>query len=118
VIWFVLTTGARWEGVPLELGCSGRTAHRRLRAWEEAGIIVKITYDLGLIPERRRPDQLTAQAPKAAYHFFEGTVEKQESQWPEMHKRTRQWMSFSQATQALADRPELLDALNRCTMHR
>jgi transposase len=38
VIWFVLTTGARWEEVPPELGCSGRTAHRRLRAWEEAGI--------------------------------------------------------------------------------
>jgi transposase len=38
VIWFVPTTGARWEDVPQELGCSGRTAHRRLRAWEEAGI--------------------------------------------------------------------------------
>jgi transposase len=38
VIWFVLTSGCRWEDVPLELGCSGRTAHRRLRAWEEAGI--------------------------------------------------------------------------------
>lgn len=38
VIWFVLVTGCRWEDVPLELGCSGRTAHRRLRAWEEMGI--------------------------------------------------------------------------------
>lgn len=38
VIWFVLVTGCRWEDVPLELGCSGRTAHRRLRAWEELGI--------------------------------------------------------------------------------
>ena len=34
VIWFVLATGTRWEDVPPELGCSGRTAHRRLRAWE------------------------------------------------------------------------------------
>src|SRR3954453_2496579 len=34
VIGFVLTTGARWEDVPAELGCSGRTAHRRLRAGE------------------------------------------------------------------------------------
>ena len=87
-------------------------------AWEEAGITVKISYDLGLIPERRRPDQLTAQAPKASYHFFEATVEKQEAQWPEMHKRSRQWMTYTQARQALADRPELLDALDRCTMHR
>src|SRR5438132_4275591 len=36
-IWFVLATGCRWEDVPPELGCSGRTAQRRLRAWEEVG---------------------------------------------------------------------------------
>ena len=46
VIWFVLTTGARWEDVPPELGCSGRTAHRRLRAWEEAGIWDRTHADL------------------------------------------------------------------------
>jgi transposase len=38
VIWFVLATGCRWQDVPQEFGCSGRTAHRRLRAWEEMGI--------------------------------------------------------------------------------
>jgi len=38
VIWFVLVTGNRWQDVPLELGCSGRTAHRRLREWEVLGI--------------------------------------------------------------------------------
>lgn len=27
-IWLVLTTGARWEDVPADLGGSGRTAHR------------------------------------------------------------------------------------------
>ncbi|WP_068414736.1 transposase [Planctomyces sp. SH-PL62] len=31
--WFVPADGARWEDVPAELGGSGRTAHRRLRAW-------------------------------------------------------------------------------------
>src|ERR1700704_4683376 len=46
VTWFVLTTGARWEDVPAELGCSGRTAHRRLRAWEEAGIWERLQADL------------------------------------------------------------------------
>ena len=46
VIWFVLTTGARWEDVPAELGCSGRTAHRRLRNWEEAGIWDCLHLDL------------------------------------------------------------------------
>ena len=38
VIWFVLTSGCRWQDVPLELGCSGRTAHRRLKEWEESGV--------------------------------------------------------------------------------
>jgi len=38
VIWFVLVTGCRWEDVPLELGCSGRTAHRRLQRWYARGI--------------------------------------------------------------------------------
>jgi transposase len=42
VLWFVLATGNRWADVPHELGCSGRTAHRRLRAWEEAGIWERI----------------------------------------------------------------------------
>jgi transposase len=38
VIWFVLTTGCRWEDVPLDMGCSGPTAHRRLQAWQEMGV--------------------------------------------------------------------------------
>src|SRR5690242_18949207 len=46
VIWFILTTGARWEDVPEELGCSGRTAHRRLRGWEEADIWDRLHADL------------------------------------------------------------------------
>ena len=46
VIWFILTAGARWEDVPPELGCSGRTAHRRLRAWEEAGVWDRLHADL------------------------------------------------------------------------
>ncbi len=32
VIWFVLATSCRWEDVPVEMGCSGRTASGRLRA--------------------------------------------------------------------------------------
>jgi diphosphoinositol-polyphosphate diphosphatase len=87
-------------------------------AWEEAGIICKINYDLGIIAEQRPSNQLTTQAPKASYHFYEATVEKQEAQWPEMNKRTRMWMTFAQAEAALKDRPELLEALKRCTMHR
>ena len=46
VIWYVLAAGVRWADVPPELGCSGRTAHRRLRAWEEAGIWDRLHADL------------------------------------------------------------------------
>jgi len=46
VIWFLLVSGCRWEDVPLELGCSGRTAHRRLRLWEEEGVWDRLHADL------------------------------------------------------------------------
>ncbi|HEY2269224.1 MAG TPA: IS5 family transposase [Streptosporangiaceae bacterium] len=46
VLWFVLATGCRWEDVPPEMGCSGRTAQRRLRAWEEIGIWDRLHADL------------------------------------------------------------------------
>lgn len=46
VIWYVLATGVRWEDVPAELGCSGKTAHRRLRDWEERGIWDRVHADL------------------------------------------------------------------------
>jgi len=46
VIWFVLATGNRWADVPQELGCSGRTAHRRLQLWEESGIWDRLHADL------------------------------------------------------------------------
>jgi transposase len=46
VLWFILATGNRWEDVPAELGCSGRTAHRRLRDWEELGLWDRLHADL------------------------------------------------------------------------
>jgi transposase len=45
-VWFVLVTGCRWADVPPELGCSGRTAHRRLRRWEELGVWDRLHADL------------------------------------------------------------------------
>jgi transposase len=56
VIWFVLVTGCRWEDVPHELGCSGRTAHRRLRRWEELGLWDRLHADL--LRLLRQHDQL------------------------------------------------------------
>jgi len=60
VIWFELTTGARWEDGPPDLGCSGRTAHRRFREWEEGGIWDRLhAYLLGLL---KRAGELDADA--------------------------------------------------------
>ena len=46
VLWFVLTTGIRWEDVPPEMGCSGRSAHRFLQRWEELGCWNRLHADL------------------------------------------------------------------------
>src|SRR4051794_16450208 len=46
VLWFVLATGCRWEDVPPEMGCSGRTAHRFLQCWEELGCWDRLHADL------------------------------------------------------------------------
>src|SRR5262245_7817441 len=52
VLWFGRTTGARREDVPAEPGRSGRTAHRRPRAREEAGIWDRLHADLRGLLER------------------------------------------------------------------
>jgi transposase len=56
VLWFVLVTGNRWEDIPAEMGCSGRTAHRRLRDWEELGLWDCLHADL--LRLLRQADQL------------------------------------------------------------
>ena len=98
------------EGTPEEAACR--------EAWEEAGIECKILKDLGKIPDRRPANKLTKEAPKAMFQFFEVSVEKEASQWPEKHKRGRQWMSYAEAKEALTPRPELLEALNRSSIAR
>lgn len=87
-------------------------------AWEEAGVICVIQRDLGNIADTRSPSQMTPHAPKASYRFFEVSVDREESTWPEMNKRKRQWVNYTQAAAALASRPELLEALNRSSIKR
>jgi diphosphoinositol-polyphosphate diphosphatase len=87
-------------------------------AWEEAGVVCTVLRDLGLIQDMRTPAQMTAKSPKVLYHFFEVRVDREESQWPEMHKRKRQWLNYTQAASALVGRPELLEALNRSSVKR
>lgn len=87
-------------------------------AWEEAGVVCTVLRDLGMINDMRTQAQITAKLPKIQYQFFEVRVDREESQWPEMHKRKRQWVTFAQATAALTGRPELLEALNRSSVKR
>ncbi|KAF5661282.1 nudix family [Fusarium heterosporum] len=85
-------------------------------AWEEAGITVRISYDLGDIDEKR-PSKSSSKD-RSRYHFFEGTVTAEYEDWPESHKRERQWFTFTQAWEALSTRPELQEALQRSTVNR
>jgi len=90
-------------------------------AWEEAGIECKVEADLGEIEEKRTEAQIKKYgtfAPRASYRFYEVRVEQEKETWPEAHKRSRQWMSYAQAREALRERPELLEALERSSVKR
>ena len=88
-------------------------------AWEEAGVIcTKFEADLGRIDDSRPTSQVTQNAPKAIYQFFECIVEELKPEWPEMHKRGRQWFGYTQAVQALTARPDLLEALKRSSIKK
>lgn len=84
-------------------------------AWEEAGITVQIDYDLGNF-EEKRPPKMSKE--RSRYYFFQGTVLSEMDEWPERHKRERQWFTYSQAMDTLTTRPELQEALKRSTMNR
>ena len=87
-------------------------------AWEEAGVVVTVARDLGIITDKRTPTELTKHAPKALFHFFEATVDCEEAEWPEKHKRARKWMRLAEAREALKGRPELAEALERSSLAR
>ena len=82
-------------------------------AWEEAGIITTITRDLGMIADSRKPQDMTQHAPKAKFQFFEANVDREENEWPEKSKRGRRWVKYPEAKEALKERPELAEALER-----
>jgi len=87
-------------------------------AWEEAGIHCNIDYDLGQITEARTPKQISKDAPKSLYQFYQVTVTREENEWPEQHKRNRWWATYAEAREVLQARPELLEALERSTIQR
>lgn len=46
MIWFVMTTGCRWNDVPSEMDCSVETAHTRLVTWEAVGVWNRLHLDM------------------------------------------------------------------------
>lgn len=82
-------------------------------AWEEAGIHCTVTKDLGRILDTRGPKEVTSSSPKALYQFYQVRVDKEAAEWPEKHKRGRQWMNYREAKDKLKSRPELLAALEK-----
>lgn len=88
-------------------------------AWEEAGIVCSVDYDLGQVLESSRSGKHSSrETPKAIYQFYQCTVTREEAEWPEMHKRNRWWATYEQAKGYLQVRPELLEALERSTIQR
>jgi transposase len=73
VIWFVLATGCRYEDVPPQMGCSGKTAQRRLKLWEELGIWDRLHADLlGLLKRQGKLDQGTVVVDSVILRAFGG----------------------------------------------
>ena len=61
VIIFVLFTGIAWRHLPREMGCSPATAHRRLVAWQRAGVFERLHRKLlGALNGRGQIDWVTA----------------------------------------------------------
>ncbi|KAL0635742.1 hypothetical protein Q9L58_005275 [Maublancomyces gigas] len=58
--------------------------------------------------------------PDTLYYFFEFRVEKEESEWPEMNKRKRCWLTHREATECFRkmNRPELQEAIDRSSLVR
>jgi len=80
-------------------------------AWEEAGITGKVVKSLGKIRDNRASTQ-------AIYMWFEMEVEDELSEWPEMKKRKRKWVTYKDATEKFGNRPEMKDALDRSSISK
>ncbi|MCJ1407974.1 hypothetical protein MMC19_002046 [Ptychographa xylographoides] len=88
-------------------------------AWEEAGIHCTVTKDLGQIKDKRDAKQVgESGVEKALYQFYQVRVDREEADWPEKHKRGRQWMGFREAREKLGSRRELVEALERSEISR
>ncbi|KAL6855018.1 hypothetical protein ACO1O0_006155 [Amphichorda felina] len=84
-------------------------------AWEEGGISVQIDFALPSIEEKRAPK---SSKERSVYYFYQTTVLEEFEEWPERHKRERQWFTYTDALKVLEMRPELQEALEKSTINR
>ncbi|KAF3914236.1 hypothetical protein AA313_de0203793 [Arthrobotrys entomopaga] len=80
-------------------------------AWEEAGITGKVTKSLGHIRDNRS-------SVKAMYIFFEMVVTEELTEWPEMKKRKRKWVTYKEAAEKFGSRSEMLEALDQSSIKK
>jgi diphosphoinositol-polyphosphate diphosphatase len=82
-----------------------RSAERE--AWEEAGVLGRITRVLGRWDQyrRRHPDEI-----KSRFSVFELAVTETRDIWPEQSSRQRKWFTYEEA-QAVLKRDWMLEAV-------
>lgn len=75
---------------------------------------------LGDIPSHLIPQHPNPSYPKCEYHFYEFDCEVLEKSWPESNKRNRIWVDPQEAIVKLAEakRPELIEAVKRCSVYK
>ncbi|ORY73382.1 hypothetical protein BCR37DRAFT_353077 [Protomyces lactucae-debilis] len=75
--------------------------------WEEAGVVAQVTRFLIQAKDPRPPKAIS----RAEYRYFEVSPRCISDDWPERDKRTRMWLTYTEAARVLADRTEMLLAL-------
>lgn len=83
--------------------------------WEEAGAIGTITHKIGEFTDLNERNGHTT-----LFHFYEMQITELAEDWPEKHKRRREWTSFAEAHAALMEnrRVQLAEALEKSTIRR
>lgn len=53
---------------------------------------------------------------RAEYRYFEVAPQRVSEDWPERDKRTRMWLTYQEAARVLADRKEMMLALQESSI--
>lgn len=104
-------------------------------AWEEAGVVGETVGELGVWVDPRPPKThgrvekysqhggaastpMPEPPPRAEYTYFEVRCHSLAEEFPEMAVRSRKWMTYPEAMEALKWRPEMSNALQASSIKR